>query len=162
MNPLLLAAAAKTTVVLAAAASAAPQGAFPHAGASVITIMPTAGATAAPHIVPTVQALPKIPQAAPTIVPAPPPAPMPQTWFQLHASWLTHGLAGLFIICAILLIVLLALQTTKQEGLSGSIGGRVEGAYRGRLGAEEQLKRITGIVAVCFVVFGLAVSLTGI
>jgi protein translocase SecG subunit len=61
-----------------------------------------------------------------------------------------------------LLIVLLALQTTKQEGLTGSIGGRVEGAYRGRLGAEEQLKRLTGIVAVCFVVFGLAVSLTGI
>ena len=29
-----------------------------------------------------------------------------------------------------------------------TIGGRVESSYRGRLGAEEQLKRWTGIVAV--------------
>lgn len=124
------------------------------AAAAKTTVVPTAAPPAVPKGA--------IPQTAPSSLPVAPPAPAPQTWFQIHAPWLTHGLAGLFIICAILLIVLLALQTTKQEGLSGSIGGRVEGAYRGRLGAEEQLKRITGIIAVCFVVFGLAVSLTGI
>ena len=124
------------------------------AAAAKTTVVPTAAASAVPKGA--------VPQGVPTTLPAPPPAPMPTTWFQIHVPWLTHGLAGLFIICAILLIVLLALQTTKQEGLTGSIGGRVEGAYRGRLGAEEQLKRLTGIVAVCFVVFGLAVSLTGI
>lgn len=83
------------------------------------------------------------------------------TWFQTHASWLTHGLAGLFVIVALSLIALLAVQTTKQEGLSGTLGGRVESAYS-RLGAEEQLKRITGIVAVMFVVIGTILSLTGI
>ena len=84
-----------------------------------------------------------------------------QTWFQQHAGWLTHTLGGLFIIFALGLIVLLALQTTKQEGLSGTLGGRVESAY-GRPGAEEQLKRVTGVFAVAFVVLGTILSLTGI
>ncbi|MGH8164959.1 MAG: preprotein translocase subunit SecG, partial [Rhodanobacteraceae bacterium] len=70
----------------------------------------------------------------------------PQTWFTMHAAWLTHGLAGLFVIAAIAMIVLLAAQTTKQEGLSGTIGGRVESSY-GRMGADEQLTRLTGVVA---------------
>ena len=48
----------------------------------------------------------------------------------VHASWLTHGFAGIFLVLALALIVLLAVQTTKQEGLSGTIGGRVESAYR--------------------------------
>ena len=51
-----------------------------------------------------------------------------QSALQMHAPWLTHTLAGLFIIAAVALIGLLAVQTTKQEGLSGSIGGRVESA----------------------------------
>lgn len=107
-----------------------------------------------------------VPTAAATILPPAAPAPVsqvePKTWFAQHLPWLTHGLAGLFILAAILLIFMLAIQTTKQEGLTGSIGGRVESTYRGRLGAEEQLKRWTGIVAVCFVVFGFILSLTGI
>lgn len=84
------------------------------------------------------------------------------TWFQAHAGWLTHTVAAIFIIAAIALVILLAVQTTKQEGLSGSIGGRVESAYRGRLGAEEQLKRVTGFVAVAFVVTAFILSITGI
>ncbi len=87
--------------------------------------------------------------------------PAAQTWFQAHAGWLTHGLAGLFVIVALGLIIMLAIQTTKQEGLSGTLGGRVESAYS-RLGAEEQLKRITGVFAVMFVVIGTILSLTGI
>ena len=84
-----------------------------------------------------------------------------QTAIQLHAGWLTHTLAALFVIAALLLIALLAAQTTKQEGLSGSIGGAVQSAY-GRPGAEEQLKRLTGFMAVAFVVLGTILSLTGI
>jgi preprotein translocase subunit SecG len=86
---------------------------------------------------------------------------VPLTWFQQHVGWLTHGIAGIFIIAAVALIVLLAVQTTKQEGLSGTIGGRVESAY-GRVGAEEQLKRVTTFAAVVFVVCGFVLSLTGI
>ena len=97
-----------------------------------------------------------------TTAPAAPAAVQSLSWFQLHAGWLTHTVAGIGIIAAIALIVLLAVQTTKQEGLSGSIGGRVESAYKGRPGAEEQLKRLTGFVAGVFVVAFVILSLTGI
>jgi preprotein translocase subunit SecG len=108
------------------------------------------------HAAPPVAA-PAIPVASPT-----PLSIMVQTPMALHAPWLTHGLAGIFMISAVGLVFLLAIQTTKQEGLSGSIGGRVESAYRGRMGADEQLKRITGIVAVVFVISAFILSLTGI
>ena len=100
------------------------------------------------------------PNASPLVVNAPV-AEMPQTWFQAHMGWATHGIAAIFIIAAIALVILLAMQTTKQEGLSGTIGGRVESAYA-RVGAEEQLKRITGFTAVVFVVTAFILSLTGI
>jgi protein translocase SecG subunit len=102
---------------------------------------------------------------SPTAVPIAPnltPTQIPQTWVALHLPWATHVFAGLAILFALSLIFLLAIQTTKQEGLSGTIGGRVESAYRGRLGAEESLKRLTGFVAVCLVVFWAILSLTGI
>jgi preprotein translocase subunit SecG len=85
-----------------------------------------------------------------------------QSPLQQHAPWLTHTLAGLFILAAISLIGLLAVQTTKQEGLSGTIGGRVDSAYRGRLGFEGQIARVTGAVAITFVVIATLVSLSGI
>jgi protein translocase SecG subunit len=93
---------------------------------------------------------------------AAPPAIIPHTYIALHAPWLTHTVAGIFMVAAVGLVALLAVQTTKQEGLSGTIGGRVESAYRGRLGAEEQLKRLTGGVAVAFVVTAFVLALTGI
>jgi len=85
-----------------------------------------------------------------------------QTPLQQHAPWLTHLLAALFVIAAVALIGLLAIQTTKQEGLSGTIGGRVDANYRGRLGFEGQLAKVTGGVAVAFVVIATLVSLSGI
>lgn len=123
-------------------------------------------ATAAGQAVPTAAVSP-LPRGAavPAAVPAAPPIvpqPAPTTWFSQHVPWLTHGIAGIFIIAAIALIFLLAIQTTKQEGLTGSIGGRVESTYRGRLGAEELLKRWTGVAAVVFVASAFVLSLTGI
>ncbi|HET9342981.1 MAG TPA: preprotein translocase subunit SecG [Candidatus Eremiobacteraceae bacterium] len=56
----------------------------------------------------------------------------------------------LFIISVIGLIALMSIQTTKTEGLSGSIGGRMESAYKGRLGIEQQLTRLTTVFAVSF------------
>lgn len=85
-----------------------------------------------------------------------------QTPLQQHAPWLTHTFAGIFIIAALAFIALLAVQTTKQEGLSGTIGGRVDSAYRGRLGFDGQIARVTGYVAVTFVVVATIVSLSGI
>jgi preprotein translocase subunit SecG len=110
-------------------------------------VLPSAAATLPPGVVP------------PQIVP---PQAQPRTAIAMHAGWLTHGLAGVFVLSAISLIFLLAIQTTKQEGLTGTIGGRVESSYHGRLGADEQLKRLTGFVAVLFVVSAFVLSLTGI
>lgn len=121
------------------------------------SLVPLAKATAAPLAKATAAALAKPIVAAPPVAP-----PIPQTWWAAHLGWVTHGTAGVFVVAAIALIVLLAVQTTKQEGLTGSIGGRVESTYRGRLGADEQLQRITGIVAVVFVVSAFILSLTGI
>jgi protein translocase SecG subunit len=110
-----------------------------------------------------------LPSAAASLPPGvvPPNAPIaPQvqakTAIATHAGWLTHGLAGIFVLSSISLFFLLAIQTTKQEGLTGTIGGRVESSYHGRLGAEEQLKRLTGFVAVLFVISAFVLSLTGI
>ena len=105
----------------------------------------------------TVTTAPVVPQQAPAV-----PATMTLTWMQAHAAWLTHSLAIVGVIAAILLIVLLAVQTTKQEGLSGTIGGRVESTYRGRPGAEEQLKRVTGVVVGVWLVAYLVLSISGI
>lgn len=116
-----------------------------------------AAAKASPISVQTVQK--NVAPAAQTI--ALPQVQQPLTWFQQHASWATHAVAAIFILAAISLVVLLAVQTTKQEGLSGTIGGRVESAYS-RMGAEEQLKRLTGFSAVLFVVTAFVLSLTGI
>jgi preprotein translocase subunit SecG len=85
-----------------------------------------------------------------------------QSALQQHAPWLTHTLAGLFIVAAFALIGLLAVQTTKQEGLTGTIGGRVDSTYRGRLGFEGQIARVTSAIAITFVVIATLVSLSGI
>lgn len=78
-----------------------------------------------------------------------------------HVPWLTHGFAGLFVVLGVLLVVLLALQTTKQEGLSGTVGGRVESTTR-RLGLDAQIARVTQTVAVAFVIVATLLSLSGI
>jgi len=75
--------------------------------------------------------------------------------------WITHTLAGLFVVLGIMLVVLLAIQTTKQEGLSGTVGGRVESATR-RLGLDAQIASVTRTVAVLFVFVATLISLSGI
>ena len=80
----------------------------------------------------------------------------------LNYPWITHTLAAFFVIAAVSLVILLAVQTTKQEGLSGTIGGRVESAYRTRMGGDQQLARLTSYIAIGFAFCALLLSLTGI
>jgi len=79
----------------------------------------------------------------------------PQTWGMQHplVLWLVQSL---FIVAAVGLIGLMSTQTTKTEGLSGSIGGRMESAYHGRLGLEQQLGRVTNTFAGAFVILAIA------
>jgi len=85
-----------------------------------------------------------------------------KTPMQQNFPWLTHTLAGTFLVLAVGLVLLLAVQTTKQEGLSGTIGGRVESAYRPRLGFDQQLARFTSYVAIGMVFCAFLLSITGI
>ncbi|HLW37457.1 MAG TPA: preprotein translocase subunit SecG [Candidatus Eremiobacteraceae bacterium] len=88
----------------------------------------------------------------------PTPAPLPSALFQFQQQTfatkypiLVEIIQWLFILSAFGLVALMSVQTTKNEGLSGSIGGRAEASYRGRLGFDQQLTRLTGGVAVAFV-----------
>jgi protein translocase SecG subunit len=119
---------------------------FLIAAASPVAANPPAAATTAP--------LSSVLNAQPTLV--------TKTALAANVPWLTHTLAGLFVFLAVSLIVLLAVQTTKPEGLSGTIGGRVEAAYRPRLGFDQQLSRLTSWVAIGFVFIGFLLSLSGI
>lgn len=95
--------------------------------------------------------------ASPT---APVPTPLftlsPQTFAVPQTSWGSQHLIALyfvqilFVITVIGLIALMSIQTTKTEGLSGSIGGRMESAYKGRLGLDQQLSRLTSGFAITF------------
>jgi preprotein translocase subunit SecG len=61
----------------------------------------------------------------------------------------------LFMLATVGLIALMSIQTTKTEGLSGSIGGRAEAAYKGRLGFEQQITRVTSATAVVWIVLAV-------
>ena len=61
-------------------------------------------------------------------------------------------LAAIQIIAAIGLIAIVMSQSTKSEGLSGTIGGKAESAFRGKPGAEERLGEITKWAAIGFLV----------
>ena len=98
---------------------------------------------------------------APALIPTPKPLPpaagnifAPVSWGDEHPLILA-AVKYSFLVASVALIVLMAVQTTKTEGLSGSIGGRAESAYRGRLGLSEQLARLTTFVAVSFVVLAI-------
>ena len=119
---------------------------------AAVTAAPAAAKAAAPAVKATT--LPLLPPNF--VFDTTPHSPLAQ-----HAPWLTHGFAGLFLVLGVLLVVLLALQTTKQEGLSGTVGGRVESSTR-RLGLDAQIARVTQTVAIGFVVLATLVSLTGI
>jgi preprotein translocase subunit SecG len=125
----------------------------------VLPVLLAAATTAAPA------AKAAVPAVKPTTLPVQLPSSFfdttPHSWLASHAGWLTHTLAGLFVLLGFLLVLFLALQTTKQEGLSGTLGGRVESATR-RLGLDQQIARVTQFIAVAFVVVATIVSLTGI
>jgi protein translocase SecG subunit len=95
--------------------------------------------------------------AAPTLVPGAVPTGFQyaQESFASQHPALLFIVQALFIACSIFLIVLMSIQTTKNEGLSGSIGGRSESAYRGRLGLDQQLMRLTSGLAAAYVLLAI-------
>jgi protein translocase SecG subunit len=61
-------------------------------------------------------------------------------------------LAAIQLIAAIGLVGIVMSQATKSEGLTGTIGGKAESAFRGKPGSEERLGEITKWAAISFMV----------
>lgn len=68
-------------------------------------------------------------------------------------------LIGFQVILAVFLIVVVAMQTSKNEGLGGAIGGQTSSSFRGKLGREEQLGIVTKYVAVGYFVLSVIVAI---
>ncbi len=56
-----------------------------------------------------------------------------------------------FVVC-VGLVAIVASTTTKNEGLSGTLGGKASSSFHGRPGMEEQLQQYTTYLAVGFLV----------
>lgn len=73
------------------------------------------------------------------------------------ARWNALGHIGVILtVCqllsAVALIALVMSQTTKSEGLSGTIGGKMSSSFRGKPGADEKLSLFTKYAAISFMV----------
>jgi protein translocase SecG subunit len=60
---------------------------------------------------------------------------------------------------SIALIALVMSQTTKNEGLTGTIGGNISANFKGKPGFEEHLKMYTQNVAIAFGVISFLVAI---
>lgn len=54
------------------------------------------------------------------------------------------------VLLAIALIFIVDIQQTKNEGLGGSIGGKVSSSFKGMPGMEERLTEITKFLGIGF------------
>ncbi|HAH86952.1 MAG: preprotein translocase subunit SecG [Armatimonadota bacterium] len=61
------------------------------------------------------------------------------------------------LISAIALIGLVMTQTTKSEGLTGTIGGKMTSSFRGKPGMDEKLAGITKWCAIIFFVLSAVI-----
>ncbi len=61
------------------------------------------------------------------------------------------------ILSALTLIVLVISQTTKSEGLTGTIGGKASSTFRGKPGIDDKLAQLTTYSAVLFMATSILV-----
>ncbi|HEY3329634.1 MAG TPA: preprotein translocase subunit SecG [Capsulimonadaceae bacterium] len=59
---------------------------------------------------------------------------------------------------SIVLIVIVAAQTTKNEGLTGSIGGQMTPSFKGKPGMEEQVRSWTIYVSAAWFVLSFLIA----
>lgn len=62
--------------------------------------------------------------------------------------------------CALIFIIMT--QTTKSEGLSGTIGGKTQSSFRGKPGMEDKLNLLTKYAAVGWMVTSVLVAVAHI
>ena len=69
-------------------------------------------------------------------------------------------LSILQVVAAIALIGVVAIQQTKNEGLGGTIGGKVTSSFKGKPGFEDRLNDLTKQLAIGFFVLSILVAVT--
>ncbi len=68
---------------------------------------------------------------------------------------LKDSLLALQALTSLALIIVVATQTTKNEGLTGNIGGPVTSSFKGKPGMEEQIRKITVNVSIFWFVISV-------
>jgi protein translocase SecG subunit len=63
------------------------------------------------------------------------------------------------ILAAITMVTVVGMQTTKSEGLTGTIGGQTTASTKMKKGSEERLREFTKWTAVVFMVLSAIVAL---
>lgn len=56
------------------------------------------------------------------------------------------------------MIIVIMMQTTKSEGLTGTIGGKASTTFKGKPGTEEKLNQYTRYTAISFMVASALVA----
>lgn len=105
--------------------------------------------------------LDKLKLIAQSNLPTPAPTPsMPQAAAQVVSSptiWQYLLLVVYFIVCATL-VTLVLVQTSKSEGLTGTLGGTTQSVFRGKRSFEERLNRFTTYIAIMFVALSILIA----
>ena len=65
-------------------------------------------------------------------------------------TFLADLLGAIQVLSALALIGLVMMQTTKSEGLTGTIGGKMSSSFRGKPGLEDRLSDYTKWTAIAF------------
>lgn len=71
-------------------------------------------------------------------------------------AWIVTALQ---FVVAIALIVIVASQTTKSEGLTGTLGGKTTMSFHGRPGMDEQIEMYTTYLAYTFLVLSFIAAI---
>lgn len=111
-------------------------------------------------------------QAAPAALPpaavppvAVPPVAVPQAVMPVNIPAAVHPMGigqyillfVYFVICAALVFLVLV-QTSKSEGLSGTLGGSTQSIFKGKKSFEEQIDKITKYTAIAFIVLSIFIG----
>ena len=101
---------------------------------------------------PAAEAVPT-PAGAPSVVPPPPPAA------SMGLGIVQYLLMTVYLLVCVGLIAAVLSQTSKNEGLSGMLGGNPQSVFRGKKSMEERLSAVTNYLAVSFLVLSMVISL---
>jgi protein translocase, SecG subunit len=72
-------------------------------------------------------------------------------------SFLVVSLCVIYAIVCVGLVVLVMLQTSKQEGLGGVFGSSMQNLFRGKQSAEQKIAKFTSIIGFIFVILSMVI-----